>query len=122
MPQSLEAQAELRELSAAKYNLISAQSSKPNMKIVQDSLLGAYRMTLGDQKLTKAQFFDIGMKTGMTGDQILSKMQHIRKVLQKLGRKVQCFNGKGIISLFLPEDLIYEKKNGANSRSFSCCY
>lgn len=126
IPQSLEAQAELKMLSAAQYNIISAQSSKPNMAIVQDSLLGAYKMTKNSIKLTKAEFFDIGIKLTrapwskhssvskngmMTPSEILDKIQHIRRVLKEKGKKIQCFNGKGIISLFLPEDFIYEKYN-----------
>ena len=53
VPQTLESQAELKDISAAQWNIISAQSSKPNIAIVQDSLLGSYRMTLGIQKITK---------------------------------------------------------------------
>ena len=114
-------------LSAAQWNIISAQSSKPNMAIVQDSLLGAYRMTQGTKKLTKGQFFDIAMKIPrapysehksedceggmMSAKEIMDRIQHIRKVLKEKGKKVQCYNGKGLVSLFLPDDLIYEKTN-----------
>ncbi|MHA2037397.1 MAG: hypothetical protein ACW98X_13240 [Promethearchaeota archaeon] len=112
--QSYDAQSELRELAAAKYNIISAQSSKPNVKIVQDSLLGAYRMTLGNSKLTKSEFFNISMKLDLSPLEITKKIQHIRSVLLSKGKKKTCFNGKGLISLFLPDDLIYEKKNNCN--------
>jgi DNA-directed RNA polymerase beta' subunit len=101
-------------LSASKNMIINPQSSKTNMCIVQDSLLGAYKMTLGEQKLRKDQFFDIAMKTEMTSSQILDKIQHIRKILQQKGKKTQCFNGRGLVSLILPIDLIYEKKNNAH--------
>ena len=125
VPQSLEAQAELKYLSYSHFNIISAQSSKPNMAIVQDSLLGAYKMTKGNYKLTKSQFFNIAMKLPqsslskypktddgmMSPKEINDKIQHIRRVLKEKGKKVQCFNGKGIISLFLPDDLIYNKVN-----------
>jgi DNA-directed RNA polymerase beta' subunit len=114
IPQSLEAQAELQMLSAAQWNIISAQSSKPNMCIVQDSLLGAYKMTLDNNKISKSQFFDISMKIDMSTEQVMDKIQHIRKILKLKGKKVQCFNGKGLISLFLPNDLLYEKKNNAD--------
>ena len=114
VPQSLEAQAELRYLSASKYMLISPQSSKPNMCIVQDSLLGAYKMTSGNQPLRKDQFFNIAVKTDMTVPEITNKIQHIRRVLKDMNRKVQCFNGKGLVSLILPDDLNYEKKNNVN--------
>lgn len=126
VPQSLEAQAELKLLSAAQWNIISAQSSKNNMAIVQDSLLGAYRMTKMGQKLSKSQFFNIAGKLPrgpwseakdeshdgmMTIPEILSRIQHIRLILKKKGKKTQCFNGRGLVSLFLPEDFNYEKHN-----------
>ena len=114
VPQSLEAQAELRMLSASKYNIISPQSSKPIMAIVQDSLLAAYRMSLGTQKLRKEQFYSISMKVDFSSDECLKKIQHIRRILKEKGKKTQCFNGKGLISLILPKDLIFEKKNNAN--------
>ena len=84
------------------------------MCIVQDSLLGAYRMTLGTQLIRKDQFFDLSMKIDLPLDKILKKIQHIRKILKEKGKKVQCFTGKGLISLVLPDDLIYEKKNNVN--------
>lgn len=114
VPQSLEAQAELRLISASKYHLISAQASKPNMAIVQDSLLGAYRMTMLNSKVTKEQFFQICLKLELNPQQIFNKMQHIRQILKQKKKKIQCFNGKGLISMILPEDLIYERKNGAS--------
>lgn len=103
-------------LSATKHNMISAQASKPNICIVQDSLLGAYLMTKKINKLTKSEFFNICMNgDGWTPQFILDKIQHIRRVLRSLGRKAQCFNGKSLFSMLLPEDLIYEKKNDADS-------
>jgi DNA-directed RNA polymerase beta' subunit len=105
---------ELKYLSASKWMLISPQSSKPNMCIVQDSLLGAYKMTLGIHKVTKEQFYNISLKTELSVKEIQDKIQLIRKVFKEKGKKVQCFHGKGLISLILPDDLIYEKKNNAD--------
>jgi DNA-directed RNA polymerase beta' subunit len=114
-PASFEAEAELRLLSASKYKIISAQNSKNIMCIVQDSLLAAYKMTLGIQPVRKDQFFNVALTIdGMTTEKILSKIQHIRRIYQEKGKKVQCFHGKGLISLILPDDFIYEKKNGAD--------
>ena len=114
VPQSIEAQTELRLLSASKYKIISAQSSKPNMCIVQDSLLGAFKMTLGIQQIEKHHFFDIAMKLDLSSEQILKKINHIRKVFKDKNKKVQAFHGKGLISLVLPDDFIYENKNNAD--------
>jgi len=111
--QGIEALTELKTLSATKYNLISAQSSKPNVAIVQDSLLGAFRMTKGIVPINKGKFFDISMHLDLKIP-IMDRIQAIRRVFKDKGKKVQCFNGKGVISLFLPPDLEYEYKNGAD--------
>lgn len=111
IPQSLESLAELQFLSAAKFNIISPQSSKPNMAIVQDSLVGSYRMTIGLQTITMAEFYSIAISLQLKGD-IFQRMQDIRSVMKEKGKKVQCFTGKGIFSLFLPRDLNYEHANG----------
>lgn len=114
IPQSLEAQAELRFLSAAKYKIISAQSSKPVYCIVQDSLLGAYRMTLGIKSVSEKDFYNIAFESGFDIEHIFQKIQTIRRVFKDKGKKAQCFHGKGLFSLILPDDLIYEKKNNAD--------
>ena len=122
VPQSYEAQVELKTLSSAKNNIISAQSGKPNMAVVQDSLLGAYRMTKTTRKITKSQFYDIAMKLYrppweegadkmMSTSYINNKIQHIRRILKEKGKKIMCFNGRGLVSLFLPDNFNYEKKN-----------
>lgn len=112
-PQGIESQTELKYLSVAKHNIISAQSSKPNMAIVQDSLLGAFRMTKGVIPINKGRFFDISMHLDLKSP-IMDRIQHIRHVLKDKGKQVQCFNGRGIISLFLPIDFEYEYKNDAD--------
>lgn len=114
IPQSVEAQTELKLISASKNMIISGQGSRSNFCIVQDSLLAAYRMTLGNQPVRKDQYYDISMKLGYPLDRILKKIQSIRRVLKEKGKKVQCFNGKGLISLVFPEDFYYEKKNNAD--------
>lgn len=42
---------------------------------------------------------------------ILERMNQIRIVLKSIGRKAQCYNGHGLISMFLPPDFNYTKKN-----------
>lgn len=121
VPQTLEARAELLCLSATKHNIITPQSSKPNIQIVQDSLLGAYRMTKNDVKMTKEQFFNIVNHaiepdgSLMRPKLILQRIQHIRKILKAKGKKIQSFTGKGLVSMILPVDFNYENKNDADS-------
>ena len=109
--QTPESQAELRMVAAAKYNLISPQSSKANMSIVQDSCLGSYTMTNGFQKISKDKFFNIAMALEMSSANILKRIEEINSVLKQKGKRVNAYTGKGLISLFLPNDFIYEKKN-----------
>ena len=84
------------------------------MCIVQDSLLGAYKMTLGIKQVTKAQFFNVAITSHLSMSEIQKKMQMIRKIFKDKGKKAQCFHGKGLISLSLPDDLIYERKNNVD--------
>ena len=116
VPQSLTARTELELLAATKYNIISAQASKPNIAIVQDSLLAAFLMTKENNPLSKGQFFNISMNGKNDGKPLwtVEKIKTIRKVLKLKKKKPKVFNGKGLISLLLPNDLIYEKENKAN--------
>jgi DNA-directed RNA polymerase beta' subunit len=68
-------------------------------------------MTFGIQPLRRDQFFDISMRTQLTSDQVLKRMQRIRRVMHDHGKKAQCFHGKGVVSLILPPDFDYEKEN-----------
>ena len=114
-PSTPEVETELRELSATKYNLISPQSSKSNIAIVQDSLLASFLMTKKSATLTKAQFFQICMSgDNWTPDFILKKTNLIRTVLKNKGKKTQAFNGRGLFSLLLPDTLIYENTTKAD--------
>lgn len=118
--QTLEGRAELLSLSATKHNLMTAQSSKPNIVIVQDSLLGVYKMTKPSVKLSKSSFFNIvNYAIQVDGSsipcrEIISRMCHIRKVLKSKGKKANALTGKGIFSFTLPLDFNYENKNDAD--------
>jgi DNA-directed RNA polymerase II subunit RPB1 len=50
----------------------------------------------------------------MTSAEIMDRIQHIRRILKEKEKKIQCFNGHGLVSLFLPKDFIYERTNDAN--------
>lgn len=121
VPQEQDAKAELMTLSTTKAKMFSPQASKSNLSIVQDSLLASYLMTISKNKIEKAEFFNICMHGDGWSDKfidgkfwILYKIQHIRKVLKELGKKAQAFSGKGLVSMMLPEDFNYVKKNDAS--------
>ena len=57
VPQTLEAQAEARYVMCVKNQIISAQSNKPVMSIIQDTMIASYLLTQPDVKLSKEDFF-----------------------------------------------------------------
>ena len=116
VPNSPESETELRLLSATKWKMISHQSSKPSIVIVQDALLGAYMMTKSKNALSKADFFNIANKGwGWSVSFILKKIKTINQILKKKGKKENAFTGRGLFSLLLPNNLIYEKKTNADT-------
>lgn len=114
VPQGVEAQAELELLSGVEHHIISPQSSKSNIAIVQDSLLGAYKMTSGIRRVTKAIFFNIFMNIRLDID-VMKRIRQIDSVYAEKGLPADsCYSGKGLFSLFLPEDFNYEHVNNAD--------
>lgn len=113
VPQSIQARAELEYLSASKYQVISGQASKPNIVIVQDSLLAAYMMTKSNDTLKPYEFFNISMSCKLNGEPTITekKLKRISKIMRKYNKKA--YTGSGLISLILPKDLCYVKKNNA---------
>ena len=113
-PQCPESIAELQELSSIENFIISAQSSTPNIVIVQDALLGAYKMTGRKEKIEKDVFYQICTQCTFSSNFVVKRLRHISKVLRELKLPVEAFTGKGLFSLLLPEDFIYEQENGAD--------
>ena len=107
VPQSYEAMAELKELSSAPKCIMSSQNGKPNVSIVQDSLIGLFYMSKEEwlkQSLDKDQFFDLLMIINKT-DNFVERMDKIIQTL-KLENipNPSVFNGKGILSFLFPHD------------------
>ena len=115
LPSSLEGESELRNLTDAKYMMITPQSSKPIFCIVQDSLLSAYKMTLGIVPIRKEVFYSILMSVEISVEDFQKKIQDIRRVYKEKGKKVQAFHGKGLFSMILPPDFNYVRENKTNS-------
>ena len=65
---SLEARAELEELSMSHKMILSNQMNKPMITIVQDALLGAYLMTTKNYLIPKAKYMDILMKINVSAN------------------------------------------------------
>ena len=114
LPQDYDARAELLNLSTTRHNIMTSQSTKNNICITQDSLLGSFLLTKTDQDLGRDRFFDLCMKgDGWTTCHILKRLQHIERVCQDHGYHFPLFCGKSIFSMMFPETFNYSKKNDA---------
>ena len=116
--QSPEARAEIEYLSKVKHNLITGQTSKMNIVIVQDGVLGSYLMTKKDsRKLTKGQFFNAMMRTSVL-DKCVERMLEIQDTLDRVNQEspgrttTTLLSGRGLVSCILPRDFHYKKKVG----------
>lgn len=96
VPQDYVARAELIELAATDKNIISAQSSRPHIAIVQDGMLGAYLMTVHDYAIPVSIFNDICMKLSGVD------LARIRPLVASAG-----YTGRALVSLCLPHDFTF---------------
>lgn len=113
-PASVETEAELRELSSVHQNLISNQSSKANIIIVQDALLGAFLMTRKTQsRLTRSDFFQIAT---VLPESRLRHLSHKMKIYRQfLKLPDDHYDGRMLFSLILPNNFFYRNMNQADS-------
>jgi DNA-directed RNA polymerase beta' subunit len=77
--ETIESRAELEYNSNAIYNILSSQSNKPEMVIVQDSLLGAYKMTENIQIMSRDHFMQCMMHIDHAYNYV-TRLQQIRKI------------------------------------------
>lgn len=97
VPQDYLARVELLEIAATERNIMSTQSSKPNISVVQDGMLGAYLMTKNDYILQRHIFMDICMTVNFTPERYA-------EVTSKLP-----LCGRALVSLIMPDDFCYRK-------------
>lgn len=107
VPQSYEAMAELKELSSSTKCIMSIQNGKPNVAIVQDSLIGLFFMskeTWSKQTFRKEQFFDLLMVINK-GSNVIERMREIEETLSLNGiEEAKILNGRGVLSFVFPPD------------------
>lgn len=112
LPASPETEAELRVLSSVGNHLISVQSGKANIVIVQDSLLAAYQMTIRKKPIHREDFFQLCMVLRDTSiDAILQKVD---RYWEKVGDRQRVYTGKMLFSMLLPDDFFYTSNNKAD--------
>lgn len=110
-PTNLEAKTELKYLLNVKNNLIT-HSSRPGIAPTQDSIIGPYLATRGWVIFDKEDFNDIAMH--YKGD-LFSRLQEIEDVFREKSIDTKLvYTGRGLLSLLLPADFNYTKKNKAH--------
>lgn len=103
IPQSYQTMTELKHLTSVPTQIISPASSKPLITIEQDTLIGAYRMTHSDIRITKKNMFNYLMfdrnftNTGVT------------KLPQAIDEKISEWSGRQLYSQIIPEVSLQEK-------------
>ena len=99
------AKAELLNLSLSKKIILSSQTNKSMMAIVQDSLLGAYKMTKDVQEVDRGEFMDILTRTDFTIDyEYTERLEYIRKIRNEHGR----FTTPMLFGFILPRDFFID--------------
>ena len=93
VPQSEQTKAEIQEIMMIDKNIISAQSNKPIIGIIQDALLGTFKITSRDTFITKEIFMNIMMK-----------LKNKNSILPKptIFKPTHLWTGKQVFDLILP--------------------
>jgi len=60
-PQSYEAATELEEIAAVRHQIIGPREGKPSIGIVQDTLVGSYRITKNNNNFTRKEYMNLMM-------------------------------------------------------------
>ncbi len=108
-PQNLMAKAEYRTLISIENNVIANQSSRPLIGLVQDALLGCWKMTQGWVPIEVDCFNDIIVAANID----LIRLQQVEEVYEKIfndGKKY-LYTGRGLLSAALPVTFNYFSKN-----------
>jgi len=93
VPQDPASQAEARLLMAVPQHIISAQSNKPSIGLVQDTLIGAWLLSGDDVSLTREQLCILHLCLKYPKKPVAAKRR---------------FSGKEALSLLFPETLTYQ--------------
>ena len=107
LPQSLETKAEIMNIMHVPKQVVSPQSNRPVMGIVQDSLLGCKLFTSRDTFLTYEQILNIVINIDDFDERNLPKPCILKPKL--------LWSGKQIFSLILPKILNFKRNRGDES-------
>ena len=113
VPQTQETRTEIKELMMVSNCIVSPQSNKPVMGIVQDSLLASRKMTLRSVFVDKMTLMNILMK--------LESFDYSKIPQPTIFKPKQLWTGKQLISIILP-NISLSKKNGWHDENDLNCF
>jgi DNA-directed RNA polymerase II subunit RPB1 len=93
VPQTEQSKAEIKELMMIENNIISSQSNKPIIGVIQDALLGTFKITSRDTFITKEHFMNIMMKL---------KQPNYKLPKPTIYKPKHMWTGKQVFDLILP--------------------
>jgi DNA-directed RNA polymerase II subunit RPB1 len=102
VPQSYEARAEIENLLMVPYQVISPKNSGPVIGIIQDALLGSFKLTHKTVFVTRSFLMQICMQ--------IDDFNGILPV-PAIMKPVPLWTGKQVVSLIIPKTLYMKKKN-----------
>ena len=119
MPQDAESEAELRNLAAVPYNLISPANNAPIIGIYQDSMLGSYRLTRENINFTPRDAMNLLMMCERvntqdlrTKDGIVSNFDVLSQIMAPLSLKYKNNAFKDDADDFATSNNVLEIRNG----------
>mmetsp|Transcript_20397 Transcript_20397/g.36277 ORF Transcript_20397/g.36277 Transcript_20397/m.36277 type:complete len:1619 (-) Transcript_20397:363-5219(-) len=104
VPQTHQARAEAQEIMLTPLQLITPQSNRPVMGIIQDSLLALHKITFRDSFLTKSRLFNVLMYMDSWDGRIPKPA---------IMKPTPLWTGKQVMSLCLPKVNLTRMANGA---------
>lgn len=110
IPQDPGTAEEVRQLMGVDRMIVASQASKPIMGLVQDALVGCYRLTDSDIIIPSHQFMDCVYSAGE---------KYVKKLPSLFARASQHYpnllNGRVLVSVLFPEDFCFKKKNNSDA-------
>jgi DNA-directed RNA polymerase II subunit RPB1 len=118
-PQNVVAEIELRHLAAVPYQIISAENNTPIIGIFQDSLLGSYRFTRNDTKMTTRAAMNLLMSFSRVDVEALkdprnevTSFQVLSQIIPKMSLKYKTSLYDDDVDNFETSNNVLEIKNG----------
>jgi DNA-directed RNA polymerase II subunit RPB1 len=102
LPQSVQTENEIIQLASVPTQIINPRDSSPLISVVQDILLGLYRLTKGNTRVNEKQFFNLMA--------INSKFHGI--LSEPADKKLRKWTGRQVLSTILPPTLNIRMANG----------